>query len=388
MAVGNPGSMRAAVLSDVRTMRIEQVPVAEIGPSEVRLRVKAVGLCGTDFHIYEGHGNYNTDSLGRRIPLSQQPQILGHEIVGVVEQVGTDVGELSAGTRVVVDQGRNCSSQRRALCEYCATGYTHQCEYYAEHGITGLPGGLAETLTIPAVNVIPTSDSLTDAELAMTEPLSCVVHSTDVALRASERYPLEGPAAERAKTVVITGAGPAGLLFVQYLKGVIGFEGELIVSEPDARKRELAEQFGAVTFDPKKTGLAETVLEHTGGRRAEWLIEASGSAKVLSQVPGAIRKLGTLLIYGHGHSGADVSILSNIQFKEPVLLTPTGASGPIDADGRPGVYRRALGLLQSGRIRVAPMITHRYKSLEEVPAAFGGAHQKPGYIKGVVELGG
>ena len=380
--------MRAVVLSDVQSLRVEQVPIAELHPHDVRLRVAAVGLCGTDFHIYEGHGNYNTDALGRRVPLDQEPQILGHEIVGFVEEVGSEVRGLGSGQRVVVDQGRNCSSQRRVACEYCVSGYTHQCEYYAEHGITGLPGGLAETLTIPAVNVLKTGGELSDAELALTEPLACVIHSMDVALRSRVRYGLGEGADLYATTLLITGAGPAGLLFVQYLRNVIGYEGQLLVSEPNPNKRALAEQFGATAFDPRAGGLVETVLDLTRGRRIECLIEASGSAAVLADVPGVIRKLATLLVYGHGHSGVDVSVLSNIQFKEPALLTPTGASGALDDQGRPSVYRRSLELLQSGRIRVAPLITHRYGSLEAVPAAFLGVHRTADYIKGVVELGG
>jgi L-iditol 2-dehydrogenase len=377
--------MRAAVLYDIARMEIRDVPAVAPGPGDVVIRPTAVGLCGTDFHIFEGHGNYNTDERGRRIPLAEQPQILGHEVVGVVEAVGREVRDLRAGNRVVVDQGRSCGGLTER-CEYCATGYSHQCEYYREHGITGLPGGLAELLVMPAVNAVKREAALPEMEAALTEPLACIMHAMDAARLASQRYTLDGRGGSRARTVLVTGAGPAGLLFVQYLRNVLGYEGRVLVSEPDAAKRALAAQFGAQTIDPSSTSVGAAVLELTGGRRAEWLIEASGSSQVFIDLPVVTRKLATVVLYGHGHAGVDVSVLSNIQYREPCLVTPTGASGAFDADGRPAVYRAALGLIEAGRISVAPFITHRYCSLDAVPGAFGGDHRQPGYIKGVVKL--
>ena len=114
--------MRSAVLVEVGRMEVREVPVVPPGPRDVLLRVAAVGLCGTDFHIFSGHGNYHVDASGRTIPLDESPQVLGHEFVGIVEEAGHAVGDLAVGDRVVVDQGRNClSAARLPLCEYCAT---------------------------------------------------------------------------------------------------------------------------------------------------------------------------------------------------------------------------------------------------------------------------
>ena len=380
-------TQRAAVLYDVARMEIRDVPSGSCGPRDVRLKVLAVGLCGTDFHIYEGHGNYHTDDYGRRVPLTEHPQILGHEVVGEVVELGADVRGVAIGDRVVLDQGHNCASAGRpAYCEYCASGHTHQCEYYREHGITGLPGGLAETLVIPGVNLVRIGSALPSSEAVLTEPLACIVHAMDAGMRAGGRYTLDGPAASRARAVLITGAGPAGLLFVQYVRHVLGFDGRVLVSEPDAGKRALAASLGADAFDPRESGLAEAVMARTDGRRADWVIDASGAAQVLVDLPGVMRKQATVVLYGHGHAGIDISVISNIQFREPTLATPVGASGSIDPDGRPAVYRRALALLEEGRVRVDAFLTHRYASLDAVPAAFTGDHRRPGYIKGLVEL--
>jgi threonine dehydrogenase-like Zn-dependent dehydrogenase len=380
-------TMRAAVLTDVGRMDVQTVPIQRPGPHDIRVRVSAVGLCGTDFHIFEGHSNYNSDERGLAIPLRVAPQILGHEIVGIVEERGARVEGLAVGEQVVVDQGINCVSARRdPQCEYCATGDSHQCAFYAEHGITGLPGGLAEFVTVPAVNAIRTRPDTPRSSAALTEPLGCIVHSSDVVARANARYGLKHADPDRrVRHVLVCGGGPAGLLFVQFMRKAIGWDGPILLSEPNARKRELAASFGAEPIDPA-ADLIDTVRERTGGRRVEYLIDASGAAEVFRTVPGLIRKQATVLLYGHGHAGADLSVLNNVQFLEPTLVSPVGASGGFSQDGQPATYQRALELIETGAVKAAPMVTHRYRSLDEVPAAFAGAHRQADYVKGVVEL--
>jgi L-iditol 2-dehydrogenase len=387
--------MRAAVLVDVGRIEVGEVPRPSPEPREVLVRVAAVGLCGTDLHIFAGHANYNRDARGRPIPLTEAPQILGHEIAGVVEAVGAEVPDLSRGDRVVIDQGRNCVSEARASrCEYCASGDSHQCELYREHGITGLPGGFAEYLTIPAVNAVRIDSDLDAAAAALSEPLGCVAHCADVLTRTPARYTLRGDTGGggggggggQVRHALICGAGPAGLLWVQYLRNVLGYEGVLLVSEPNATKRALAERFGAETIDPAVRDPVEVVHERTGGRRAELLIEATGSGQVFASIPALIRKQATVLLYGHGHAGVDLSLLNQLQFLEPTLLSPVGASGGFERDGRPSTYVGALRLIERGRVDVTSLITHRYPSLEQIPRAFEGDHYAPDYVKGVVTL--
>jgi L-iditol 2-dehydrogenase len=378
--------MRAAVLVDVGRIEIRDIPVVAPKARDVCVRVVAVGICGTDFHIFQGHGNYNTDERGVPVPLAQHPQVLGHEIVGVVEECGPDVTDLRPGLRVVVDQGINCHSAGRPLCEYCASGDSHQCAAYQEHGITGLPGALAEFITVPAVNAIPVTASMPSALLALTEPLGCIVHSSDAVARAHTRYALEhGDRGRRVRTVLVSGAGPAGLLFIQYLRNALGWDGAILVAEPNAVKRSLAERFGAEALDPADN-LVEAVRERTEGRRVEYLIDASGAGELFNQIPGLLRKQGTVLLYGHGHTGVDLSVMNNVQFLEPTLVSPVGASGGFLVDARPATYRRALDLIEHGIVDPGPIVTHRYTSLVAVADALGGAHRAPDYVKGVVEL--
>jgi threonine dehydrogenase-like Zn-dependent dehydrogenase len=92
------------------------------------------------------------------------------------------------------------------------------------------------------------------------------------------------------------------------------------------------------------------------------------------------------LLYGHGHAGTDLSVLNNILFKEPCIVTSVGASGGFEVDGRPSVYKRALDLLETEQIDARTLITHEYKSLEQVGAALAGGMEAEDYVKGVVTL--
>jgi L-iditol 2-dehydrogenase len=385
-----PGpTMKASVLCDVHRLEVRDIPRPVISPYEVLISVSAVGLCGTDVHIFAGHANYNTNEYGGAIPLALQPQILGHEITGVIEQVGSAVGDLREGDRVVVDQGLNCVSRRReVLCEYCRTDNSHQCEFYREHGITGLPGGLAEFIAVPAVNAIRITAPLEASTTALVEPLGCIIHSSDMVAKARARHEVNAGSTERrVRSMLICGAGPAGLLFTQYLRNVLGYEGLLFVSDPNDRKRQLAKNFGAdEAIDPVSSDLVELVHEHTGGKGVEYLIEAAGSGDVFRSMPGLICKQATVLLYGHGHAGTDLSVLSSILFKEPVLVSSVGASGGFESDGRPSVYTRALNLIQQKRIDIPSLITHRYTSFADVEKALSSDIHGDDYVKGVVVL--
>ena len=383
-----PTLMRAAVLVDAGRIEVRDVASAKPRADEVRVRVGAVGVCGTDLHIFAGHANYNKDETGRLIPLREQSQILGHEVSGVIEDIGADVSDLQEGDRVIIDQGRNCVSERRApLCEYCATGDSHQCEHYREHGITGLPGGLADYVTVPAVNAIRIASDIALDLAVLAEPLGCIVHSSDLVVRAPSRYRLSPTGdAQHVRTTIICGAGPAGLLFTQYLRKVLRYGERLIVIEPNARKRALAQSFGADVIDPSAVDPVAEVQERTGGRRAELLIEATGSAEVFTSIPRLVRKQATVLLYGHGHVGADLSVLNQLQFLEPTIIAPAGASGGFEADGRPSTYVRALQLVEQGTVDAASVVTHRFRSLDSVADALANAHRASDYVKGVVTL--
>jgi L-iditol 2-dehydrogenase len=377
--------MKAAVLEDVRKMAVRQVPDPELAPNEVVLRVRAVGVCGTDLHLFQGHGNYNRDAKGRTIPFAEQPQILGHEFSGEVVEMGKEVRDLKPGERVLCDQGRNCYSQeRRPLCPYCASGDSHQCAFYQEHGITGLPGALAEYISIPAVNCLRLPDGMPTESGALVEPLGCILHSSSRMEAANGRYTLSGP--ERVRNVLILGSGPAGLLFLQYLRNVRKFDGLILVADVRDNNLEIAKRFGATTINSVRQNLIESVRELTDGQGVQYLIEACGSAAVFEDIPKLLCKQGTLLIYGAGHKGRDFGLIDPILFIEPTVIISVGASGGFEPDGRPTTYSRALEMVHSGKVQVTPFITHRYKALGQIHTAFEEDFERQDYIKGVLNL--
>jgi threonine dehydrogenase-like Zn-dependent dehydrogenase len=377
--------MKAAVLEDVRKLAVRDVPDPQVPPREVALRVQAVGVCGTDLHIYRGHGNYNLDSQGRPVPFSQEPQILGHEFTGEVVDLNQKAMDLKPGDRVVCDQGRNCYSQGRPLlCPYCASGDSHQCLYYGEHGITGLQGALADYIVMPAVNCVKIPADMPAEQAALVEPLGCVLHSSDRAERALARYTLQGP--DLIRNILICGAGPAGLLFIQYLRNIKSFDGLILVSDLREKNLELAARLDATPLNALRHDLTEAVNEITRGERIHYLIDACGDSAIFEQMPGLLRKQATVLLYGHGHKGRDIGLICNVLFLEPTLVAAVGASGGFDPDGRPATYRRALGMILSGRIQVLPFVTHRYRGLNEIHRAFEKDFEQADYLKGVLTL--
>lgn len=376
--------MKALAVYEAAKMELRDIAQPALQPHEIAVQVGAVGLCGTDFHIYEGKANYNFDANGRRVPLNEQAQVLGHEFCGTIVEVGKDVRDLQVGDRVIVDQGINCSSRNlpsSKWCEYCLSGDTHQCLHYKEHGITGEQGALAEFIVVPAVNAIRIESDLPMHEAALCEPLGCIIHASELQMKTSARFTFGGK--HPINSVLIFGAGPAGLLFTQYLRNVVGYTKQLIVSEPNEQRRNLAESYGATTIDPTANDLVEAVQDLTHGDRVQYIIESAGVAQIFPNIPGILRKQGTLMMYGHGHYGADLGVMNSIQFLEPTIICPGGASGALGINGKPVTPAKALDLLSSGLIEVSRFITNQYSSLEAVPQAFTQDRFDSGYIKGV-----
>jgi L-iditol 2-dehydrogenase len=357
------------------------------------VEIAAVGICGSDVHLYAGHVNWHVDASGRTIPLSESPQILGHEIVGVVREIGSAVQDLAVGDRVVVDQGINCSSRgrdRADWCGYCRTGYCHHCDDYVEHGITGLPGGFADRLLIPAVNAVRIDGDLSFEIAAMTEPLGCVLHSLRLMESLGGRHAFgEEDPDRRVRSVVLAGLGPSGQLFGQAVRTLLGFEGTILASDPDPSKREAAARdFGAETIDPTVPGaMVDAVRSRTGGRGAEVLIDACGAPAAWADFASMLRKQGTAILYGFGRERGTAGSLDSLQWRGAHLIASSGASGSIDADGRPALYREALEHLSAGRIRVDHLVTHRYSMLEDLDRALGHDPSDAGYLKGVLIRG-
>lgn len=335
--------MKAAILTAPNAMRLGDAPDPVAGDGDLILRVKAATICGTDIRILRG----------RKTAGVRYPSIIGHEFSGeIVEGDAT----YRPGQRVGV-----CPSIPCGRCAQCLRGRENLCPNAEAIGYH-IDGAFAEYIRIPARavalgNVHALPDDLGDAEAALIEPLACVINGQNKVEVA------------QGDTVVVLGSGPIGTLHIKLarLRGAA----RVIVSEPNAGRRASALAAGAdVGIDPTSEDLRARVREETGGLGADVVICAIGIPALATQAIGLAGHGGRVSLFA-GFSKGELGQLdvNAIHYDE---LRVTGAFGLSRLD-----YATALGVIASGRIDTADMITHRYPlaRLEEafVMAEGGGA---------------
>jgi L-idonate 5-dehydrogenase len=185
--------MRAIVAHAAKDLRIESVAVAELGADDIRVRIAAGGICGSDLHYYN-HGGFGLVRL-------REPMVLGHEIAGVVEAVGANARRIAVGDRVAINPSRPCNA-----CKFCLEGRQNQCLDMRFYGSAmrypHVQGAFSEVLVCEEAQAHVVADGVSLGEAAMAEPLAVCLHG------ARRAGPLLG------KTVLITGSGPIGALCV------------------------------------------------------------------------------------------------------------------------------------------------------------------------------
>jgi len=336
-------TMLAAVYHGPHDIRLEEVPVPQQGPREVVMRVRAASICATDLRIFN-HGHF-------KIP-EGAVRILGHELAGEIVAVGEQVTHLELGARVAVAPNVGCG-----VCWECVQGNNNLCPDYDAFGIT-LDGSFAEymLITAPAVqqgNVVEIPGSLSFVEAALSEPLSCCYNAQQACRLAP------------GETMVIMGAGPMGLMNL-LLAWYIG-AGQVIVSEVQEARARQAVEFGAdLVVDPIKRDLREAVMEATGGRGADVVIVAVGSAALQEQAVELAARRGRVNFFAGLAAGRDrACVNSNRIHYGQVMITGTTGSNHRQ-------YRQTMQLLASGRLSLQPLATAR-RPLQEVEAALADA---------------
>jgi 2-desacetyl-2-hydroxyethyl bacteriochlorophyllide A dehydrogenase len=310
-------TMRAATILEPHRLEMQELRVPEAGPGEVRVRVAATGVCGTDLHLYGGH-------FDPVFPLTP-----GHEIAGVVDQVGANVRGLREGMRVALDPVIACG-----VCHHCRRGMRHHCEHYQALGVTRA-GGFAEYVVAPEGNAYPVGDM--DLEVAaFAEPLGCVA------------WGIKRLRPEPASKALLFGAGPIGLLLMQAL--LASGAAEVTVVEPNATRRLLAKELGAKLALEPHAGLG-TELRDLEPYGFDIVTEATGAPKVIAALPQYAAPGGKILYYGVAPDDARVEISPYDVFRRD--LTILGSFSLL------GTVPEALAWLSSGRVRVKPIISHR-----------------------------
>jgi (R,R)-butanediol dehydrogenase/meso-butanediol dehydrogenase/diacetyl reductase len=272
--------VRALVLHAAGDARIEDRPeAAPPGAGDVTLRVIRVGLCGTDASEYAA-GPVMTP-LTTRHPNSGVlgPVVLGHEFIGVVEDAGTAVANVTVGDRVAAGAGVWCGR-----CDWCRRGQTNLCATYWTYGLSA-DGGLTERITVPAAMVHPVAAHVSDDNAALAQPLAVGVH----AVERSRIRPDD--------VVVVHGAGAIGSFIVA--GAVAAGAGAVVAVDVDPGRLEVARKLGAThAVDARDDDPLEAVRELTGGALADVTVEASGLVDGMSRVQRLTRRGGTVLLVG------------------------------------------------------------------------------------------
>jgi L-iditol 2-dehydrogenase len=312
-------AMKAVVYYRYDDIRIEEVAQPRIGRGELLVRVAGCGLCGSDLLKMQQ----------RAVP----PVALGHELAGVVVEVGAGVSQFCVGQRVVVAHHAPCGE-----CHYCRHGNVSMCPAFKASNID--PCGLAEYIRVPAANVarvtLAVPDHLSNEEAAFTEPLGCVVR----AVRRSHLLP--------GDTAVVFGLGTMGLLLLQTI-GAFGARAVGVDLIPE--RLALAERYGGMAIAAGTADLAARVRDLTAGRGADVVLLTAGGASVFAQAVDLLRPGGMVNIFASAPGTLATLDLDAIYHRE-LVVQATYSSSPED-------LRTALDLLATGKVRVDGLVTHR-----------------------------
>jgi L-iditol 2-dehydrogenase len=344
-------SMRVARVVGPREIRLADAPVPVPGPGEALVRIKAVGICGSDLHYY-AHGRIGDVRFA-------PGHILGHEVAGIVEGLGPATPGPAPGTPVAVDPAIHCGA-----CRFCVEGHPNFCRELRFFGSPPTDGALRELLAHPAHLLHPLPPGIGFSVGATIEPLGVAIHAVDLghlALGAS---------------VAVFGSGPVGLLVaaVAQLHGARS----VCAVEPLAHRRKIAVQFGATeALDPADGDVVRSIRDLTDGDGVDVAFEVAGSPEATTQAVQVVRPGGTLVLAGYWE--ADAVTLPGITAMRKGLTIRF-------VRRMKHTFPRAIDLVCRDQVNLSALITHEF-ALAEVAEAFARAERRsPDIVKAVVLL--
>ncbi|MGD0387798.1 MAG: alcohol dehydrogenase catalytic domain-containing protein [Tepidisphaeraceae bacterium] len=348
--------MRGVRLHGPADLRLEELPSpAAPAPGQAVIRVKAVGICGSDLHTYQD-GRIGTTIL-------QSPLVLGHEFAAVVEAVGQGaVGgngqPLVAGDAVAVDPAQPCHE-----CELCRQGHPNLCLDLHFAGHWPDDGALRQRMLVPASTCFVLPDKTDFGVGALLETFGVALHAIDLAkIRVGH-------------SVAILGAGPIGLCILQAAR--LAGATPIYVTDKFPWRLELAEKFGAIPVNCDQTDPAAAVMTATAGRGVDIAIEAAWADQSIQQAADMARNGGRLLLVGI--PGDDRLTLRHSVARRRGLSIYL-------VRRMKHVYPRAIDLHRRGRIDMASLISHRFP-LEKAAEAFAlNARYAPKVVKIIIDI--
>lgn len=322
--------MKAAVFLEPGRIEVRDIPIPEVGPEDVLLRVRAASICGTDLRIMK-HGHF-------RLPAGT-PRVLGHEVAGEIADVGASVTGLAIGDRVSVTPNVGCGH-----CEMCRRGLNQLCPTYDAFGIT-LNGGFEEYMLVPGWaiergNLFRLPDGASFEVGAIMEPAACCLHGQRRVSLSSE------------DSVLVIGAGPIGC-FHTILAKRQGAR-QVIVANRRQPRLDIAARVGADhTVNVTELDLHEEVMRLTAGRGVDVIITCVSSPEVIASTTSLLSRLGRINVFsGLGDAAQPAIDVNSLHYREQVLTGSTGASNDD--------YRDVLGMLATGEVDLSPVVSQRF----------------------------
>lgn len=313
-------TMRAVRLHGPGDVRVESIPRPAPTDGQVSLRMRSVGLCGSDLH------HYREGTTGGEV--HSEPFVLGHEIAAEVPEEGADRLGLEAGTLVAVDPAHPCGT-----CEWCLRGHHNLCPNVEFKGAVGHPGGLAERIHVHPHQAIPVPDAIGPDAAALLEPLGVAIHAVDLA------------DIELMDTVAVLGAGPIGLLIAQVVQAAGA--GVCVVVDPLPYRTEVAEQLGADRVATHR----DAIEAWTDGRGVDVVIEATNAPEGFEHAVESVRIGGQVVLVGIPE-GNEYGLTAAPARRKGVTVKFCRRMGE--------VYERAIRLVTTGRVDLTPIVTHRF----------------------------
>jgi L-iditol 2-dehydrogenase len=329
--------MKVLRLHGVQDVRLHEEPQPLPGPEQALVRVKAVGVCGSDLHWFAEQGIGDARLA--------QPLVLGHEFAGVVEQGAYK------GQRVAVDPCITCGK-----CEFCLQGDPNLCTEHKFAGHGTFDGGLREYLTWPEGFLYPIPDSLSDEDGAMLEPLGVAIHTVDLGhLRTG-------------MSVGIFGCGPIGLLAIQLvrLSGAV----QIIATDVLPHRLEAARSFGADVVIQAEPGSREStaILAATKGRGVDVAFEIAGENDAVDTAVAAVKPGGSVILAGIPAEDR-TAFTASIARRKGLTLRMVRRMKL--------TYPRSIRLVEKGRVDVRSIVTACFP-IDESERAFKMANERQG----------
>ncbi|MGN6718919.1 MAG: alcohol dehydrogenase catalytic domain-containing protein [Candidatus Binatia bacterium] len=314
-------SMHVAMYYNNRDVRLQELPLPQIGAGELLIRTRASGICGSD--------------LMEWYRIKKAPLVLGHEITGEVVEIGAGVENFRIGDRVFSSHHVPCGE-----CRYCVAGHQSVCELLRTTHFD--PGGFAEYIRVPRINVelgtLRIPDSMTFDEGSFIEPMACVVRA--------QRFADIGS----GQTVLVIGSGISGLLHIQLAR--TRGAARIIATDISEYRLNAAKQFGAEIVIHGAEDVPARLREANEGRLADRVIVCTGAMPGIQQAIKSLDRAATLLFFAPTTAGIDVPIpLFDFWRDEIKVVTSYAGSG---AD-----LQESLWLISERKVRVGEMVTHR-----------------------------